>query len=135
LGIPEKYRPLANRLNIVLSNDPAFIATLPKDILIAKSLEDAINLINLDANLSNLVENIMIIGGMQLFEESMFHPLCDAYHLTRINSDFPCDTYLSDRTIQKIKAMQPFSVSEEFHENGLSYRFIKSFQLLYYFLI
>jgi len=123
LGIPEKFRPLTGRLNIVLSNDSEWMKTLPKEVLSAKNLAEAINLIDSNPELCLKVESMMIVGGVQLFEESLFHPLCDSYHVTCIDTEFPCDTYLTQATIEKLKSLQPASVSENHTENGLNFRY------------
>lgn len=121
LGIPEKNRPLKNRLNIVMTSDEDFKKSLPPDVLVAKSIEDAIQLIHTTPEYSSKIETIMVVGGVQLFEETLLHPLCTTYHLTMIDTEFPCDTYLTDKTIDKLKSLEPVSRSEPLEENGMSY--------------
>ena len=119
-GIPDKYKPLPNRLNIVLSNDQEFKYSLPKEVLSADNLENSISM----ASQYPDIERIVVIGGVSLFEETLFHQGCDSYHVTFIETEFPCDTFLTQKSIDKLKSMEPRSSSEPQIENGVKYRYI-----------
>lgn len=72
---------------------------------------------------SSTIESGVIVGGVALFEETLFHPLCDSYHVTRIQDrDFPCDTFLTAKTWTRLHELPPVSMSEEISEKGLTYR-------------
>ncbi len=122
MGIPEKNRPLPNRLNVVLTNDNEWASTLPEGVLSARSLSQAIDLIVTNDIYKNSIEKLVIVGGAQLFEESLFHPLCNEYHVTKINQEFASDTYLTKRTQEKLDSLTPTSVSDEITESGISYK-------------
>lgn len=114
-SIPDKFRPLKDRVNIVLSRSAAPAQTnendsraanqspaakqpqQPKphhpDVHYASSLEDAMQLLE-GPELEGKVENVFVIGGGQVYQEALQHPACTAVHLTRIHTTIEgCDTF------------------------------------------
>ena len=87
LSIPEKYRPLPNRYNIVLTRDKSFIAT---DCLVLDKLEDAIKVGE------KRQEEIFIIGGGQLYNYAIENDLVDIIYLTRIHAIIDGDTFFPE---------------------------------------
>ena len=81
-SIPEKFRPLAGRKNIVVSS------TLDQleGAQVAPSLDAA-----LDMSTSN--GNVFVIGGAQLYLEALAHQGCDTLHVTKIFKRCECDTF------------------------------------------
>ena len=76
-------RPLPNRLNIVLSGDPAFSAP---GCRVARSLEEAIALADgLD---------VYISGGAAVYAQAL--PLAERLYLTEIDASYPGDAYFPD---------------------------------------
>jgi dihydrofolate reductase len=87
LSIPEKYRPLPNRYNIVLTRDKSFIA---KDCLVLDKLEDAIKVGE------KRQKEIFIIGGGQLYNYAIENDLVDIIYLTRIHAIIDGDTFFPE---------------------------------------
>lgn len=90
-SIPPKFRPLRDRLNVVISRShPDPVEIVDKDSLCrAKSLESAL------AYLSDRQENIsrvFVIGGAQIYAAALELPQTKRCLITRILSDFECDT-------------------------------------------
>jgi len=81
LSIPQKYRPLKNRFNIVLTS------TLKLDIPTATSLNQALELCD-----STKIEKIFIIGGERLYNEAIKDYRCDKIYTTEILGDYEYDT-------------------------------------------
>ena len=66
-SIPEKNRPLKDRINIVLSRE---LKEPPKGAhFLAKSLDDALELIE-DPELTNKVDMVWIVGGSSVYKVS-----------------------------------------------------------------
>jgi dihydrofolate reductase len=125
LGIPEKNRPLKGRVNIVLTNDQQWAkSNLPDGVFVANSLENALQIIETEPSIRGTIESAIVIGGVQLFEESLRHPWCDTYHLTKLDSDFPCDTHMTKKSAEILDSLSPISSSEAHTENGVSYRYV-----------
>ena len=91
-SLPANYRPLPNRLNIVLSRDDDIRSKLaiPSSVIVVKSLGEVENAL-LAANLSDSVDNVFIIGGESLYLEAIKSPLCSKILLTQIEEHFDCD--------------------------------------------
>lgn len=77
-------KPLPGRRNIVVTRNPGYRAN---DIETATSLEEAIRI-------AGDVEEIMIIGGEQIFKESM--AIADRLYITEIDHEFQGDTYFPE---------------------------------------
>ncbi|MEK7547273.1 MAG: dihydrofolate reductase [Patescibacteria group bacterium] len=83
-SIPEKYRPLRGRKNIVLTSNNNYKA---KGAGIANSLDKAFSLITPE------IEKVFIIGGGKVFEETINHPKLTGIFITKVHGKFDCDTF------------------------------------------
>ena len=108
-------RPLPGRDNIVISRQTDYAA---KGIEVVSSLEQAIAL-GKNINLINGIQEVMIIGGAQIYEKSL--DLADRVYLTRVQCKVEGDAYfpaLDDDEWQEIareditaKESNPFDFS------------------------
>jgi dihydrofolate reductase len=87
-SLPLKYRPLPNRVNVVLSRDPIFRASLSThtNVLTAGNLDEAFSALT-------SVEHIFIIGGQSLYEEAVQHPRCTRVYITLVDGEYECDAF------------------------------------------
>ena len=85
-SLPEKFRPLPNRLNVVLSRNEEFTA---KGAVIGSTLEKAMDVLEKDSQ----IENIFVIGGAQIYTNTLEHPLCQRLLITFVRGDFACDAF------------------------------------------
>ena len=115
-SIPPKFRPLQNRINVVISRShPIYLPMLlhhqcfrvPNTLRrcrsisagdhaapgtpehVASSFESALSL----AAAQDFVDTVFVIGGGQVYAEAIRHAACSALHVTEILSDFKCDTF------------------------------------------
>ena len=134
-SIPEKFRPLPGRLNIVLSrsaqNDENadvtnrsstanVVSDGKDDVSVHGSLDSALEMLALP-DFKEKIETVFVIGGGQVYQEAINSPLCDAIHLTQIESDFECDTFFPsiDQTTYRVLASTPYH-----REDGTEYAFL-----------
>ena len=111
-SLPEKFRPLPGRVNVVLSK--VGCSSFPPDVLRSQSLEDALD------QLSSLdIENIFVIGGAQIFAIALRHPLCHRLFVTHVQGEFGCDAFFPPIS----KDFFPISASEGQQEAGISFQF------------
>jgi dihydrofolate reductase len=87
-SVAPKFRPLAGRLNVVLSRDPAHRV---EGALAARSLDEALAHTDADAE----VAQVFVIGGGAVYRDALSHPRCGRVYLTRVHASFACDTFLA----------------------------------------
>lgn len=85
-SIPERFRPLPKRLNIVLSRSAL---QLPAGVLAARSLDEA-----LTRAAEAGAESTFVIGGGAVYLEALARPDCARVLLTRVSGTHECDTFL-----------------------------------------
>jgi dihydrofolate reductase len=108
-SIPEKYRPLPNRKNIVVSRNKDYVA---KGAIVINDLEQI-----LSSNENNL-EQIFIIGGSELYKEAFKY--ANKLFLTQIFQDVDGDIILEGLNS---KDWCLYEGSEIYEENGFKFRF------------
>ena len=86
-SLPEKFRPLPDRINLVLSRNPKL--KLPPGVLRAETFPSGLE----KAQSLKEVENIFVIGGAQVFKTALEHRQCTKIFATRILDNFHCDTF------------------------------------------
>ncbi|CAL1686369.1 unnamed protein product [Lasius platythorax] len=85
--IPEKYRPLQNRINMVLTSQSLDYGD---KAITCKSIPHAIKVIT---DMQNQVERVWVIGGSSVYKSTMESPYFGRLYLTRIKKKFECDTF------------------------------------------
>ena len=97
-SIPERFRPLAGRHNVVISGNPKIReeASIGDDVLVATSFQDALRLL-VEQRMSTLGD-VYVIGGASIYAEALRSKLCKEILLTTVRKEFECDTYFPDVT-------------------------------------
>ena len=111
-SLPEKFRPLPGRLNIVLSRNPDYPAP---GATLAGSLEEAIRL----AGEASEAGETFIIGGSELYRQAL--PLAERLYLTEIAADYEGDTCFPQIPQGEWKEV---SRSQPLEQAGLAYAFV-----------
>ncbi|XP_053200687.1 dihydrofolate reductase-like [Panonychus citri] len=117
-SIPEKYRPLDGRINLIVSRT---VTEKPiKSDGVFSDLKSAL----VQASCMDEVDQIFIVGGEQIYREALTFPECSTIYLTRIEANFDCDSFFpkfDEKIFQEIsKETVPKEIQEE---NGLKYKF------------
>ena len=86
-SIPEKFRPLPNRTNVVVSRQKNYKA---EGCLLVHSLEEAISLAEKDGD-----QEPFIIGGGEIYKLALSADLVDRIYLTKVHQSFKGDTFFS----------------------------------------
>jgi dihydrofolate reductase len=128
-SIPAKFRPLPNRLNVVITRNKA--AQPESTELLFHSVRDA--LAALQENPA--VKKIFVIGGQQIYKETL--PLVNSLLLTEITASsehepIKIDTYFDRQYVQdhfkrvsngELQAHIGFETETAHTENGLNYEY------------
>ena len=80
-SLPEDYKPLPNRVNIILSKDKSY---KPKCCMVFDSLKKALRKAGSD-------KEIFIIGGGEIYKEGLKY--ADKVYMTEVDGEFKGDTY------------------------------------------
>ncbi|KAG8524674.1 Dihydrofolate reductase, partial [Galemys pyrenaicus] len=121
-SIPEKNRPLKDRINLVLSRE--LKEPPPGAHFLAKSLDDALKLIE-QPELTNKVDMVWIVGGSSVYKEVMNKPGHLRLFVTRIMQEFESDTFFPEIDLNKYKLLPeyPGVLSDVQEEKGIKYKF------------
>ncbi|KAG2023518.1 dihydrofolate reductase [Coprinopsis cinerea AmutBmut pab1-1] len=142
-SIPEKFRPLPNRVNVVVSRNENYELEPGKEpspmARLANSLSSGLRHLTTTDGLT--VNRIFVIGGASLYRETLSlarsktGPFVDRILLTRIvEPDFDCDVFMPEfnadgkewtrSTHAELQEWVGFSVPEGIQEeNGVKYEF------------
>ena len=106
-SLPEKFRPLPGRVNVVLSQKGGL--SLPSGVLCFQSLDEALS------QLSSSIENIFVIGGAQVYAQAIGHPLCQKLYVTHVQGEHGCDAFFPPISHQflPISASEPHTEGEQ----------------------
>ena len=117
-SIPEKFRPLPGRLNIVLSRtDPSELG-MPEGVQVCGNFEDTLGFCE---EKKDEIENVFVIGGSSLFDFSFSHPGCKTIYYTEVKKHFQCDTFI-ERIPETFRARSPIPGADH-SDNGVPYTF------------
>lgn len=114
-SIPEKFRPLPGRTNIVITSHAHYI--LPPGVNRAGSFQEALD-ICCDASRGDL-GRVFVIGGARVFTEAVHHAACQSLYLTHIDGVFDCDVFFPHIP----SCFLELSRSERSNDNGVSLYF------------
>uniref|UniRef100_A0A8R1DS64 dihydrofolate reductase n=1 Tax=Caenorhabditis japonica TaxID=281687 RepID=A0A8R1DS64_CAEJA len=118
-SIPESRRPLAGRLNIVLSRQLA--EQKSNDLIITNSFESALKMLA-EPPFVDSIETIWNIGGAEIYQLAINEKLVDEIHITKIYKSFDADVHLKMPETFKIDE-NPSENLDFFEENGLKFSF------------
>lgn len=111
-SIPEKFRPLPGRKNVVLTKQEQYAA---QGAAVCHTLDHALALAD------DGIEKVLIIGGAQLFKEALKSEHLTGIYLTKIDKAYDCDTFF-----ENFQGETSPEVLGEDSEDGVN------FQYLYY---
>lgn len=111
-SIPPKYRPLADRYNVVLTRNLNY--EVPQGVFRCASLDEAFELLS-----QGPVDQVFIIGGAEIYNQAIQHERIGLLYLTEVRGQFDCDAFFPEYK----DLFQLVSTSEIQHENGIDYCF------------
>lgn len=82
--IPLKYRPLKDRVNIIVTRNKKYVA---EGAVVVHSLKDALQLADRAKE-----DEVFIIGGGQIYAEALKNDLVDKLYITEVHADIEGDT-------------------------------------------
>jgi dihydrofolate reductase/thymidylate synthase len=120
-SLPDKARPLKNRLNVVVSTTTSS-SDYPNSVVVVKSLDEALAYI---PTCSWPHKRVFVIGGAGLFAEAIAHARCSTVYATRIGID-PWDC---DMAVPKLESVVngwiPVAVSKTHSSGDIPFDFVE----------
>ena len=107
-SLPESFRPLPGRKNIVISRNPAYDAA---GATLVGSLEQALRQ-------TAETEEVFVIGGADIYWQAL--PLAHRLYLTEVTRDFDADAFFPEHSASEWKEV---SRSEQKSKSGLEFSF------------
>ena len=114
-SIPEKYRPLKNRTNIIVTRNHNYLA---EGCTVVNSISDGINLAR-----ENGEEECFIIGGGQIYQQALEGKMVDKLYITHVDGEFEGDTFFPEVDYNNWKSTLVMS-NEADQKNPLDFRVI-----------
>lgn len=111
LGTFPSGKPLANRINIVLSRDLNFNI---EDGIAAHSIEELLELIK-----DYSIEDVFVVGGSSIYQQLL--PYVNTAYVTKFSNEHTADRYFPN--LDNMLEWVHESSSELFEENGIKYSF------------
>ncbi len=88
-SIPEKYRPLPNRENVVLTRNEDYAAP---DCLVFHSIEECIS----HYSTKNEDKTVFIIGGGEIYKKALELNCVEEMFITHVNKSYDADTFFPE---------------------------------------
>lgn len=106
-SIPEKYRPLPNRDNVVISSQMSTNSSNYNGIVVASTLQEAVE------KAKTFNKEMFIMGGAQLYKTAL--PLVDKMYISIVKEDYKGNVYfpeinISEWNVQKLKSSNDFDL-------------------------
>jgi len=122
-SIPTRFRPLPNRINIVISST---LSSATDNVHVARSFDEAINLLS-HSEFSQQIEKAFVIGGGSVYKAAFESGLCQRIYLTEVLKDFNCDTFLPEFDFDIYKRIQDPDINDEIQtdsSSGIQFKFV-----------
>lgn len=118
-SIPEKYRPLSKRTNVIVTRKSNFIAP---NCLVVNSIKEGIEAARCQGD-----DEVFVIGGGQIYQKALEDDLVDILYLTHVRESFDGDVYFPKLDPSLWKGKLLFShPKDEKHPHAFDiYKYIK----------
>ncbi|KAI6183136.1 Dihydrofolate reductase [Aphelenchoides bicaudatus] len=120
-SIPAKFRPLRDRVNVILSRTMPREINLEKQLIIVPELEEALQLLTEHEVFAPKIETIWNVGGKEVYRMGLSHPWTHKLVLTRIEAEFEADVHFPEIPWERFEPNSDFSADKKTEEKGISW--------------
>jgi dihydrofolate reductase len=115
-SIPKQFQPLHDRINVVLTRNRSL--RVPDGVLKAESFDQVLQMVRSE-QLKNIIETVYVIGGQQVYEETLKYQECNKLYVTQVHGSFHCDAFFPNfsENFKKVKS------SPSHNEGSVIYHF------------
>lgn len=116
-SIPNKFRPLKNRINIVMSMNSDNVNKLKLEIIennynnviIKSNIEEVLNYIKNNKN----IENTYIIGGSQIYDLFLNYNIINNLYITTVDREFTGDTQINITNLNNYNLVECIDIHDK----------------------
>lgn len=113
-SLPNLYRPLPGRLNIILTRNKEI--NVPAGCFRCADLDSALEMLSQRCD----IDRVFVIGGASVYQQSIDLPGCECVYVTEIDGVFECDVFFPEIPPR----FQCVAVSERFDEKNIGFSFV-----------
>jgi dihydrofolate reductase/thymidylate synthase len=123
-SIPDKNKPLKNRINVVLTRNKDFRLKHEiesyKDTIVKYDFNDILEVAKLNKDFN--ISNIFIIGGESLYKKALESENISKIYVTEVYDEYECETFFPQIDKEKYKLSY---ISNFYSENNIYYRYLE----------
>ncbi|KAI6230158.1 Dihydrofolate reductase [Aphelenchoides fujianensis] len=125
-SIPAKFRPLRNRINVVLSRTLPRLIDTERNVVMVAELDDALDVLTNNPAFAEKLETIWNAGGAEIYRMGLSHPWTHKLVLTRIEAEFEADVFFPPIPWEEYEENDDFQPLERVEEKGVQW-YVTSF--------
>lgn len=118
-SIPEKFRPLQKRINVVLSRTMPEV--ISETLIIVDDFEKALKLLTEEEPFKSKVETIWNVGGKDVYALGLNHPWMHKLVITRLEKTYVTDVQFPEVDWENFELNDDFD-GQPIEEKGVIYR-------------
>lgn len=99
-SIPKRFRPLKNRINIVLSKSNVIEDEETENFKIFQELDDVLSFVKKN---KKKIENCYVIGGSSIYKLFIENDLVNDYYINSVNKNYECDIFFPKVNLNNYK--------------------------------
>ncbi|KXL50131.1 MAG: hypothetical protein FE78DRAFT_67138 [Acidomyces sp. 'richmondensis'] len=95
-SIPPKFRPLKDRINVVISSQQReALGDVPSEVVVQPDILSGLAKVEQLVKAGEVfpVGRVYVIGGARIYKAALELPQTKSILMTRIHTDYPCDTF------------------------------------------
>ena len=112
-SIPERFRPLANRTNVIITRNSDYKA---EGCVVVNSVEQALEVAKQNGDIQPF-----IIGGGQIYKLALENNLVDKIYLTKVHHTFDGDTFFPELNNEWKEVNKTVNKADEKHAHDYSF--------------
>lgn len=118
-SIPKKFRPLKNRINIVLSKSNVIEDEETENFKTFQELDDVLYFVKKN---KKRIESCYVIGGSSIYKLFIERDLVNDYYINSVNKDYECDVFFPEINLDeyKLNSSRSIIVNNSYYNLGNS---------------
>ncbi|GAB5365577.1 hypothetical protein AAMO2058_001070100 [Amorphochlora amoebiformis] len=127
-SIPEKFRPLPQRLNVVVTRNSSIFSNdgkAKKKVLVAPSFEGALDILSVFQSHTSSIHSVFVIGGASIYKQAVSSSYMKGMYITKVDpcgEDLNCDVFFPKINLSGLTSK---TIRSRTRENGIEYEIVE----------